>query len=90
MVRDLICGKSQFKDFCTSPEKIATNILTDRLNRLLSHGLVEKYAPDAPSAREAYRLTEKGISLLPLLQAIKDWGLANIEGTEARMKPTMR
>ena len=40
VIRDLMSGKSQFKDFLESPEGIATNILTSRLNRLLEHGLV--------------------------------------------------
>lgn len=38
VVRDLFCGKSQYKDFAASPEKIATNILADRLHRLVQHG----------------------------------------------------
>jgi len=84
VVRDLAFGKSQFKEFLASPEKIATNILADRLARLVEHGLAERFAS---SGREAYRLTAKGESLLPVLQSVADWGLAHIEGTEARMKP---
>ncbi len=44
VVRDLMCGCAHFKEFLKSPEGIATNILTDRLNRLVEHGLAEKYA----------------------------------------------
>ena len=84
VVRDLAFGKSQFKEFLASPEKIATNILADRLARLVEHGLAERFGS---SGREAYRLTAKGESLLPVLQSVADWGLAHIEGTEARMKP---
>jgi DNA-binding HxlR family transcriptional regulator len=87
VVRDLACGKSLFKEFCSSPEKIATNILTDRLNRLVKHGLAERYTSTQQSVREAYRLTAKGNSLLPVLNAIVQWGLTNLKGTEARMKP---
>lgn len=86
VVRDLACGKSLFKEFIASPERIATNILTERLGRLLKHGLVEKYSPAEPARADAYRLTKKGSSLLPLLGSIAEWGLANIKGTEARMK----
>jgi DNA-binding HxlR family transcriptional regulator len=85
VVRDMACGKSLFKEFVASPEKIATNILTDRLNRLVEGGLAEKYSAEQ-SGREAYRLTKKGKSLLPVLSAVVEWGLANIKGTEARMK----
>ncbi len=86
IIRDLAAGKSQFKEFCASPERIATNILADRLDRLVSHGLVERYASDDHPGREAYRLTLKGRTLLPVLKSIADWGLAHIEGTEARIQ----
>ena len=86
IVRDLACGKTQFKEFAASPEKIATNILTDRLGRLLEHELVEKVSPDG-STRATYRLSPRGRSLLPVLRSVADWGLANIRGTAARMTP---
>ena len=89
VVRDLACGKTLFKEFCASPEKIATNILTDRLQRLLQAGLFEKKAVE-PSGREAYQLTAKGRTLLPILGNIAEWGLANIRGTQARMKPALK
>ncbi len=86
VIRDLVLGRSTFKEFCASPERIATNILTDRLNRLLESGLIERYA-QADSRHEAYRLTRTGESLLPVLAAIRDWGLANVKGTQARLQP---
>ena len=86
VVRDLASGKSLFKEFSSSPEKIATNILTERLNRLVKHGLAEKYASTQQLGRDAYRLTTKGKTLLPVLGSIADWGLTNIKGTEARIK----
>jgi DNA-binding HxlR family transcriptional regulator len=87
IIRDLACGKSQFKEFSASPEKIATNILTDRLNRLLDHGLINKVESTNSSSREVYQLTEKGVSLMPILTSMAEWGLRNIKGTEMRMKP---
>lgn len=89
VVRDLACGKSLFKEFSSSPEKIATNILTERLDRLVKNGLVEKYALSEPTRRDAYRLTAKGKTLLPVLNSIVEWGLMNIDGTEVRMKPKL-
>ncbi len=87
VIRDLFLGRSYFNEFCRSPEGIATNILTDRLERLVEHKLVERYATAGPPPRDAYRLTEKGQSLQPVLECIANWGLAHIDGTEARMKP---
>ena len=40
VIRDLVLGKSRFKEFVASPEGIPTNILSDRLDRLLTHGIV--------------------------------------------------
>ncbi|WP_230411610.1 winged helix-turn-helix transcriptional regulator [Collimonas humicola] len=85
VVRDLMSGKSHFKEFLASPEKIATNILAERLARLAANGLVERYPSSDIAGREAYRLTEKGRSLRGLMAQIKAWGLDHIDGTEARM-----
>ncbi len=87
LIRDMLCGLSCFNEFCRSPEKIATNILADRLEKLVSSHLVEKFEITGPPVRDAYRLTAKGKSLRPVLEAVAKWGLANIDGTEARMKP---
>ena len=86
IVRDLLSGKSHFKEFLASPEKIATNILAERLARLASHGLVERYASSDIAGREAYRLTEKGRSLRALMVQLKTWGLDHIDGTDARLQ----
>jgi DNA-binding HxlR family transcriptional regulator len=90
VVRDLAHGKSLFKEFCASPESIATNILTDRLNRLVKNGLVERYSAPSQPGRDAYRLTSKGETLVPVLGVVARWGLANIKGTEAQMKARSR
>jgi DNA-binding HxlR family transcriptional regulator len=88
VVRDLACGKSLFKEFLTSPESIATNILADRLERLVAGGLAEPFPqPDRPD-REAYRLTAKGRALGPVVKAIAEWGLDHIRGTKAHLRPT--
>jgi DNA-binding HxlR family transcriptional regulator len=88
VIRDLACGKRYFNDFCRSPERIATNILADRLERTVAHGLVEKFASDEQTSRESYRLTAKGKSLGTVLTAVAEWGLANIPGTKAALMPT--
>ena len=85
VIRDLVLGRSHFREFTASPERIATNILSDRLARLTEHGWVEKFASTEIPGREAYRLTKKGKSLAKLVKNIADWGLANIEGTEMRL-----
>ena len=86
VIRDLFLGKSHFKEFLASPEKIATNILSERLERLGEHGLIEAFPSSLHPGRQAYRLTAKGKSLLPLITAIRDWGLEHVDGTEARLE----
>lgn len=88
VVRDLFAGKTHYHEFQRSPERIATNILADRLRRLCAAGLVK--ATDSPDRQGStkYQLTPKGRSLLPVLEHIRDWGLAHLPGTQARIAPT--
>lgn len=86
VLRDLFLGRSRFRDFLASPEGIPTNILTERLERLCANGLAERFAAEDGSGRPAYRLTQKGRSLGPLLRAARDWGLAQLEGTAVLME----
>ena len=83
VVRDLVLGRSRFKDFVNSPEGIPTNILTDRLERLQRGGIVEQVPAVEGGKRMAYVLTEKGESLRPILKMLRDWGLKWEEGTQA-------
>ena len=85
VIRDLILGRSRFKDFAASPEGIPTNILSDRLERLLTHGLVRQIPAEAGGKRLAYELTEKGLALRPLLKALRDWGLKWEPGTQVAL-----
>ncbi|MEP4077079.1 winged helix-turn-helix transcriptional regulator [Haloferula sp.] len=81
VIRDLMLGRSRFKDFAASPEGIPTNILSDRLERLQDKGLVAQVPATEGGKRMAYALTEKGESLLPILRSIRDWGLKWEPGT---------
>lgn len=84
VVRDLMFGAERFKDFAASPEGIPTNLLADRLARLQSAGVVELTAAADGSRHPAYRLTEKGLALRPVLAALRDWGLEWEKGTRIR------
>lgn len=83
VIRDLLLGRTRFKEFATSPEGIPTNILSDRLERLLEHGIVIQIPAGAGAKHLAYQLTEKGAALRPVLKAIRDWGLTWEPGTSA-------
>jgi DNA-binding HxlR family transcriptional regulator len=83
VVRDLMLGRSRFKEFCASPEGIPTNILSDRLERLARHGVIEQVPAADGGKRLAYRLTEKGRALRTVMAAMRDWGLEWEKGTRA-------
>ncbi len=86
VVRDLFVGKSHFHEFTASPERIATNILADRLTRLEQAGLISAEPSPVRSCASQYRLTDRGRSLYPVLVILRDWGLGHIPDTEARVR----
>jgi DNA-binding HxlR family transcriptional regulator len=73
ILRDLFLGVSRF-DQLQSRLGIARNILTDRLNHLIEHGVLEKVPYQTNPERVDYRLTEKGIDLWRVLTAMREWG----------------
>jgi DNA-binding HxlR family transcriptional regulator len=91
VIRDLFLGKTRFSDFLASPERIPTNILADRLKRLDAAGLVEAVPYSEHPPRSAYRLTERGQALSPVIDALAVWGLSQFPGTrraDRRAAPT--
>lgn len=80
VLRDLLDGKSRFSEFERSPERIPTNILTDRLRRLERAGLVEREKVDG-SKRWGYRPTDKGVAIRPVLLALVEWGNSHLQDT---------
>jgi len=73
VLRDMLTGKKRFSEFLTSPEKITTSVLTDRLTLMERHGLVVKEPYQVRPMRFEYTLTRKGEALLPLLQQMSRW-----------------
>lgn len=74
IVRDLMFKKqSTYGDFLKSDERIATNILASRLLMLEENGIISKQDHPDSKAKVLYKLTEKGINLLPLLIEINLW-----------------
>lgn len=82
VIRDLFLGRTRYKEFVDSPEGIPTNILAERLERLVDAGLVKREPLVAGGKRMGYRLTPMGRSLRPVLEAMRDWGLAWIPETK--------
>ena len=73
ILRGSFNGLSHFEQF-QATLGIARNILANRLARLVAHGLMERL-PCADDRRKVeYRLTEKGMALMPALVALRQWG----------------
>jgi DNA-binding HxlR family transcriptional regulator len=73
IVRDVFLGLRRF-DEIQANLGIARNVLTDRLNRLVSEGILERALYSERPERFEYRLTEKGRELNIALTALRQWG----------------
>lgn len=84
ILRDLLLvGKQRYREFQTSDEAIASNILSDRLRRLEAAGIIMR-EPDPSDGRQLiYQATDKGRTLSPVLMEIAAWGASNDPDTGA-------
>jgi len=74
IIRDLMFAKEcTYGDFLKSEERIATNILASRLQALEENKMIEKLDHPDSKAKVLYRLTNKGIDLLPIMIEINLW-----------------
>jgi DNA-binding HxlR family transcriptional regulator len=73
IIRDAFLGRSRFDEFRESLG-IARNVLTDRLNRLVDEGIMERRRYSERPPRDEYVLTEKGRELRLALTGLRQWG----------------
>ena len=74
IIRDLAFeGKKFYTEFLKSKEKIATNILSDRLRKLENNGVIESKVYEELKTKKEYSLTEKGKHLIPVLIEMILW-----------------
>jgi DNA-binding HxlR family transcriptional regulator len=73
IIRDIFNGVRRFDDLLQHLG-ISRNILTDRLNSLVDKGVLKRARYQERPARYEYRLTEKGLDLLPVLLLLMRWG----------------
>ncbi len=76
VIRDIMFGnRRHFRELLThSEEKIASNILADRLKRLVEAGLLTRRDDPTHSQKGIYSLAEPAIELVPLLAQMGAWG----------------
>jgi DNA-binding HxlR family transcriptional regulator len=73
VVRDVGLGVRRFDELQASLG-VATNVLTDRLSRLVAEGVLERVRYNERPERFEYRLTQKGRELSVALLALMQWG----------------
>ena len=82
ILRDIIIHKkSRFKELKDSKEKIATNILANRLKSLSELGLIEKLDPTGTKKSTRYLATSRGISVLPIIMELYLFSINSIDET---------
>ena len=83
VIRDIMFGnRRHFRELqAGSEEGIASNILADRLKRLVAQGLLSKAEDPRHKQKAVYSLTEKAIGLVPLLVAMGAWGRRHLPVT---------
>ncbi|HEY0043000.1 MAG TPA: helix-turn-helix domain-containing protein [Allosphingosinicella sp.] len=79
ILRGAFNGLHHFEEF-QSTLGIARNILSNRLGGLVEHGILEREPDPADRRKVAYRLTDKGRALLPVLVALRQWGERWVSG----------
>jgi len=84
VVRDMMFGnRRHFRELlANSEEGIASNVLADRLERLVAQGIVSRADDPSHKQKVRYSLTEKGVQLLPVLAQMSAWGLAHLPVSE--------
>jgi DNA-binding HxlR family transcriptional regulator len=73
VLRDLTLGRRRFDEIQESLG-VASNVLSQRLATLVEEGIVERHRYSRHPERFEYRLTQKGIDLVPVLMALMRWG----------------
>jgi DNA-binding HxlR family transcriptional regulator len=75
-------SRRHFGELLVSEERIASNVLADRLKMLVAEGLLTRREDPTHKLKAIYSLTEKGISMFPVLAQIGLWGRSNLPNSE--------
>jgi len=91
IIRDMMLrGARTFKEFLGGYERIATNVLADRLKKLEKHGIIGTERDSKDGRKRIYVLTRKGIDLAPVLTEMVLWAAAHEETGNAALVRMMR
>ncbi|WP_298894290.1 helix-turn-helix domain-containing protein [uncultured Psychroserpens sp.] len=83
IIRDIMFDRKRyFREMLNSDEKIASNILTNRLTKLEEFGILIKTKDAHHKQKNVYSLTERGIDLMPVMIEIANWSTKHREVSE--------
>lgn len=82
ILRDLLTGTKRFGELKRSVGKVSQKVLTAQLRAMEERGLLTRKVYAEVPPRVEYSLTELGLSLRPILDAMQTWG----EGYKARLE----
>jgi DNA-binding HxlR family transcriptional regulator len=78
IVRELLAGPRRYTDLHADLPGVSTDVLASRLKDMERDGLTTRRRLAPPGAAYVYELTERGSALLPVLQALGQWGQADL------------
>lgn len=81
VLRDVLLGQRRTFSEIAADEGIATNTLTDRLERLIEAGVLERRRDPLDGRSRRYVPTESGLELIPVLVDLMVWGCKHTSGT---------
>jgi len=83
IIRDMMFGgRRHFRELLRSEERISSNILADRLRRLLDEGMITRADDPTHRQKAIYSLTEKAIQLVPVFAHLGAWGRRHLPVSE--------
>ncbi len=74
LIRELLTGPKRFTDLKNGLPEISTNVLAQRLRRLVGTGVIARYKLPPPAASQVYALTDWGLRLEPVIRLLGIWG----------------
>ncbi|MBY0314784.1 MAG: helix-turn-helix transcriptional regulator [Bdellovibrionales bacterium] len=90
ILRDIVFrGKKSYGEFLKSEEGFATNLLASRLEMLIDSGILEKSENQDDARTDIFRLTQKGLDLIPLLFEMVLWSAKYDPQSEAKKIPEL-
>ncbi|MEV5354616.1 helix-turn-helix domain-containing protein [Streptomyces sp. NPDC052693] len=84
IVRELLAGPRRYTDLHADLPGVSTDVLASRLRDMERDGLATRRRLPPPGAANVYELTPRGRALLPVLQALGEWG----QGELGERRPT--